>query len=513
MFHEMHGQNRSLAGNTTRRQVLKSVGLLGLAAALSACGATAPASSPTVPAPGASTPKTATTVGSTVTGVATVATTAASAPVAQPTTAAAPAQPTAAAGVGVTTINWFLPLSAAPEIAIWTQFVTRLEAGHPDIKINGSYEAWGNYWTKLETVMAGGAIPDVVWLHYTRLAEWASKDVMSPLDPLLAADKIDPKQYVFNDAMVYQGKMYAIPKDNGINAMWYDRALFQKAGLPDPSFKYSWTDWLEASQKLTVDKAGKVATDPAFNPGATVQWGTVQPQTNSPRGEGFYSWFAALGGKLYSEDQKTTRIDQPESITALQFMADVINKQHAAPAAGAISQPGDPWLNQLIATTWAHHAEEFFYHEQKATFSYDEVYYPQGPNGEPVISGGTTGFAIPKQTKHRDQAWILTTFMTGEEQQKVIVGQHRWAAGRRNIVPMQYDKSYNTENYVKCHVDPLMGNGPQAVAPTSPAALARIEQVWGTALDPVWLGKQQAKDVVPGLKKQIDSLLQQPTRI
>jgi len=78
---------------------------------------------------------------------------------------------------------------------------------------------------------------------------------------------------------------------------------------------------------------------------------------------------------------------------------------------------------------------------------------------------------------------------------------------------MQYDKSYHTENYVKCHVDPLTGNGPQAVAPPSPAALARIEQVWGTVLDPVWLGKQQAKDVVPGLKKQIDSLLQQPTRI
>lgn len=495
-----------LGTKTTRRAVLAALGLTGLAAALSACGGSA------APATGATTPAAATGAQAAPTTAAQPAA-ATAAPASAATTAPAAAQPTMAAAGGVTTLNWFLPLSAAPEIAIWTQFVTRFQAAYPDIKINGSYEAWNDYWTKLETVMAGGAIPDVVWLHFTRLAEWASKDVMNPLDPLLSADKIDPKQYVFNDAMVYGGKMYAIPKDNGVNAMWFNKDMFQKDGLQPPDFKLSWTDWLAAVQKLTVDKAGKSAADSGFNPSATAQWGTVQPQTNSPRGEGFYTWFTALGGKLYSDAMKTSLIDQPEAIQALQFMADVVNKQHAAPAPGAITQPGDPFLNGLVATTWAHHAEEFFYHEQKATFGYDEVYYPQGPSGQVVISGGTTGFAIPKQTKHKDQAWVLTTFMTGEDQQKVIVAQHRWAAGLRSVVPLQYDKSYNTANYPKCHVDPLTGTGPQAVAAPSPAALAKIEQVWGTALDPVWLGKQQVKDVAPSLKKQIDSLLQQPTRI
>lgn len=502
--HRFSSRSRS---TTTRRAVLAGIGIAGLAAALSACGGSA--------APATSAATTALATGGQSATAAPAAQPAATTAAALPAATAAPAaaQPTAAASGAVTTLNWFLPLSAAPEIAIWTQFVTRFQAANPNVKINGSYEAWNDYWTKLETVMAGGAIPDVVWLHYTRLAEWASKDVMSPLDPLLSTDKIDPKQYVFNDAMVYNGKMYAIPKDNGINAMWFNKDMFQKAGLQPPDFKLSWTDWLAAVQKLTVDKAGKSAAEPGFSPSATAQWGTVLPQTTSPRGEGFYIWFTSLGGKLYGDDMKTSLIDQAGSVQALQFMADVVNKQRAAPAPGAITQPGDPFLNGLVATTWAHHAEEFFYHEQKATFGYDEVYYPQGPSGDVVISGGTTGFAIPKQTKQKDLAWVLTTFMTGADQQKVIVAQHRWAAGLRSIVPMQYDKSYNTANYPKLHVDPLTGTGPQAVAAPSPAALAKIEQAWGTALDPVWLGKQQAKDVAPTLKKQIDSLLQQPTRI
>ncbi|HEY8741582.1 MAG TPA: extracellular solute-binding protein [Chloroflexota bacterium] len=218
-----------------------------------------------------------------------------------------------------------------------------------------------------------------------------------------------------------------------------------------------------------------------------------------------------MGGTLYSADMKTSLIDQPESVAALQFMADIVNKQQVAPPSGAIKQPGDPWLNQIVATTWAHHGEEFSYQDQKESFPYDQVYYPQG--SQLVISGGTTGFAIPTQSKQKDTAWTLTTFMTGEEQQKVIVGQHRWGSGLRSAVPLQYAPGYNTPNYVACHVDPLTGKGPQAVAAPSPPALTQIEQIWGTLLGPVWKGKQQAKDVAPTLKQQIDQFLQQPTQI
>lgn len=484
----------------SRRGFLVGIGLAGASAVLvTACSsggggaASTPAagSAPAQAAPAAAgaTPTTATTSSQS-----------------QPNATAAPAS------AGQITLNWFLPLSAAPEIAIWTQFVDRFQKANLNIVIKGSYESWGNYWTKLQTVMAGGAIPDVIWLHYTRVAEWASKDVMRPLDDNLATDKIEPKQFVFDDAMVYKGHMYAIPKDNGVNALWFNKDRFEKASVPLPTFTYKWEDWLTGMKKLTVDKNGKSADQSGFDPMNIAKWGTVQPQATSPRGEGFYIWFYSMGGKLYNDDMTQTLIDQPESVQALQFMADLVVKEHVAPPPGAISQPGDPFLNGLVATTWAHHAEEFYWHEQKTTFKLDEVYYPQGQGGV-VISGGTTGFAIPKQSKYPDQAWVLTKFMTGKEQQAIIIKQHRWAAGLRDMVPEQYDPSYNTANYVPCHVDPLTGKGPQAVAAPSPAALAQIEQVWSSVLDPVWLGKAQAKDVVGDLKKQIDQLLQQKTQI
>jgi multiple sugar transport system substrate-binding protein len=473
--------------------------LVAAAAALSSCGGTSSTSQVSVasttaaaPTPSVAPVVTTATAASATTGTSAIAASAAA------TTNATGAAPKA--NVSQTVLNWFLPLSSAPEIAIWTEFVTRFQQAHPEIKINSDFAAWGAYWTKLEVVMAGGAIPDVIWLHYTYLADWASKNVMLPLDTYLSTDKLDPTQYVFNDAMIYKGKMYAIPKDNGVNAMWFNKAMFRAANVTEPGFQYSWTDWLAAMQNLTVVQGGQ-----------TKQWGTVQPTLNTPRGEGFYSWFASMGGKLYSADMMTSLIDQPESVAALQFMADIVNKQHVAPPPGAIKQPGDSWLNQLVATTWAHHGEEFSYQDQKKSFPYDEVYYPQG--SKLVISGGTTGFAIPKASKQKADAWTLTKFMTGEEQQKLIVAQHRWASGLRSAVPLQYAPGYNTPNYVACHVDPLTGKGPQAVAAPSPAALTQIEQLWGTLLDPVRLGKQQARDVAPALKQQMDRLLQQPTQI
>ena len=325
----MVGTKRSVLGNDSisRRTLLKAVCLAGMSSLMvAACsgGASAPAAAPT------SAPAAAAASAPAAAPTSAPAAAAPAAPAAAPTTAAASsgnAQPqaTAAPATGpAVTLSWFLPLSAAPEIAIWTDFVKRFQTANPNITIKGAYESWGNYWTKLETVMAGGAIPDVVWLHYTRVAEWASKDVMRPLDANLAADKLDPKSYVFNDSMDYKGHMYALPKDNGVNALWYNIDMYSKAGVPVPTFTYTWDDWLTGMKKLTVDRSGKTADQSGFNASDVVRWGTVQPQTNSPRGEGFYIWFASMGGKLYNADMTQSMIDQPESISALQFMADIV---------------------------------------------------------------------------------------------------------------------------------------------------------------------------------------------
>ena len=108
----------------------------------------------------------------------------------------------------------------------------------------------------------------------------------------------------------------------------------------------------------------------------------------------------------------------------------------------------------------------------------------------------------------------MTKFMTGEEQQRLIVRDRRWAAGRTKVVPDQYDPEYHTANYKMCHVDPMTGVGPQAIcSPPAPPALAEIEQAWNSAFDPVWLGKTQIKDIIGDLKKKADELLQRPTKI
>ena len=491
---------------TSRRRFLRFtvLGAMGTAV-LAACGG--PATTPTPPPKPTEAPKPA------------EATKPAAQPTAAPTKPAAEAtkpaaQPTAApakAAAGQIEMNWFLPLSAAPEIKIWEDFVGRFQKANPNITIKGSYEPWNDYWTKLQTVMAGGAIPDVIWLHYTRIAEWASKDVVKPLDDLLVADKIDPKEFVFIEGFKYKGKIYGAPKDNGITMDWFNADMYNKAGVPLPTKNTTYDKALEGWKILTVDASGKNSTESGFNPNRIAQWGTAQLQT-SPRGEGLWTWFKSMGGKLYDADMKQSLINDPDSVAAIQWVADLQAKWKVAPLPGAITDPGDPFRIGKVANGYTHHAMAFFLHDEKRTFKWDEMYYPQGKGGL-VISGGATGFSIPKATKHPDEAWVLTKFMTGEEQQKIIIEQRRWASGLTKLVPIQYQEGYHTPNYLMCHVDPLTGKGPQAEPAPSPAPLAEIEQVWNTAFDPVWLGKAQAKDVVKDLKAKIDELLQRPTKI
>ena len=409
-------------------------------------------------------------------------------------------------------LYWFLPLSAAPEIKIWQSFVQRFQQANPSIVIKGSYEPWNDYWTKLQTVMAGGAIPDVIWLHSTRVAEWASKDVVKPLDDLLAADKIDPKEFVVIHGYRYKGKLYGVPKDHGVRSMYFNVDMFQKAGIPLPMKEMSWDKFLEAAARLTVDQSGKYSTESGFDAKRTAVWGTDMLET-TPRGTVFHIWYTSMGGKLYDADMQHMLIDQPDSIAALQWAADLRAKHRVAPLPGSITEPGSPFRIGKVALAFDHQQMSFFLKDERRTFKWDETYPPQGKWGLYIVCGAT-GFAIPKASRYPDQGWTLTKFMTGEEQHKVIVAQRRWGAGRTKIGPEQYVPDYHTPNYKTVHVDTLTGVGPQAIADSpAPPALAEIEQVWNTALDPVWLGKAQAKDVVKDLKAKIDELLQCPTKI
>ena len=134
----------------------------------------------------------------------------------------------------------------------WTQ-----ESG---VKVRINVITWNEYWTLLEAGASGGEMPDVFWMHSNYSQKFMSNDILLDLtDRIAQSEVIDLANYYEDITELYQydGKTYAIPKDYDTIALWYNKTLFDEAGLSYPDETWTWETLAENAQKLTNSEKGQ----------------------------------------------------------------------------------------------------------------------------------------------------------------------------------------------------------------------------------------------------------------
>ena len=101
---------------------------------------------------------------------------------------------------------------------------------------------WDQYWTLLEAGATGGDLPDVFWMHSNEAERYMRNGILMDLpDRIAASDKLEMEKFPedIRNLYQYEGKTYAIPKDVDTIALWYNRTMFDEAGLSYPD--ETWT--------------------------------------------------------------------------------------------------------------------------------------------------------------------------------------------------------------------------------------------------------------------------------
>ena len=163
------------------------------------------------------------------------------------------------------------------------------EKARPDLKIATESNAWGDYWTKVATLVAGGNAPDVLQMDYRYLVEYARRGTLLPLDPYIPK-VLDIQDFGANNlnSCKVDGKLYGVNLGTNSTATFFDTAALAKAGIPMPEFTWTWDDLLRISTEITKAK-GK-----GF-------WGSM----DAGGGEPAFEVFARSHGKdLYTADGK-----------------------------------------------------------------------------------------------------------------------------------------------------------------------------------------------------------------
>lgn len=212
----------------------------------------------------------------------------------------------------------YMTFSAAPNyLKELDATIAAFEAEHPGIKVTYETAAWDAYFTKLQTLVAAKQAPDAFELNFENFVTYAEKGALADLTPLIAADT-GFSTSVYNPtalaAFAQDGKQYGLVESFSNVVLFYNKDLFDAAGVAYPTADWTWTEELEAAQKLT-------------NAGAGV-WGDFAPIQFWE----FYKTIAQNGGAILSPDKKTVTIDSPQNIETLQWMIDKVSKYKVTPS-------------------------------------------------------------------------------------------------------------------------------------------------------------------------------------
>lgn len=175
----------------------------------------------------------------------------------------------------------------------------------PNITVEPQIVPWADYWTKLQTGVAGGETFDVFWINSASLPVYASKGALLPITQIVGGDGIDTSQFAapLVEMYTYQDVHYGIPRDFDTIALFYNKDLFDAAGVDYPTDAWTWDDFRAAAEKLNNKDSG------IFGAGLQTSWQ-----------ENYYNFIYQNEGKLLSDDMKTCLINEAPDVEAIDFL-------------------------------------------------------------------------------------------------------------------------------------------------------------------------------------------------
>ena len=267
---------------------------------------------------------------------------------------------------------------------------------------------WEEYWTMLEAGAQGGSLPDVFWMHSNESERYMSNDMLLDLtDRIAGSEKIKVENYPSEIWGLYthDGRHYAVPKDIDTVALWYNKTMFDEAGIPYPTADWTWEDMGEAARKLTKPDGS--------------QYGMAIRNDNGQ--SGWYNMVYDNGGYIISEDKKSSGLDHPKTIEALEMFKGWID-EGLMPSAETMAENNETVLFEsgkvAMITQGSWMINEYKNNEYTAA-NCDIVELPKNSTtGRRASIYNGLGWAAAANTKHPDEAWALIEYMGSKEAQE-----------------------------------------------------------------------------------------------
>ncbi len=380
----------------------------------------------------------------------------------------------------------------------FTERARAFEEENPGIIIKEELFPGPEYHQKMEVLLAGQTVGDTFWtvLLSGLYHRYANQGVLLALDDRVAADEYDLGVF-FPESLVaasHQGSLYSLPWicHPGRVGCFYNKQLLADNGLEEPPADGDWTfgDLLEYATVLTQDTDGDGQID---------QFG-MQPGRDP---FSLLVWARASGGELYTEDGMNSLLASEETLSAIQFIYDLIHTHKVAPSPE--QQTSDMFVSGRIGMAQSGYWGQSWKNLIGDRFELGAVPMPKGPAG---VNGSMYEFdpaCIYSGSEHPEEAFEWVKWLANKE-----TGIRIAEAGS---VPGSRADVWEDERLTQFPIHNVFKNIMYNVLPFRGPGNFRgleIRDTYTNGLDPVWLGNDEPANIVPAVSAKLQEVLDKP---
>lgn len=308
----------------------------------------------------------------------------------------------------VTYAYWDTNMTAPFEVA-----AKEFQKQNPDITIELRQVPWDSYFTKLNTQVSSKNAPDVFWLQNNQFPLYANNGALADLSSYAEdSEALAPIPAGQREAFVVDGKTLAVPWQSVSFGLYYNKALFDAAGVEYPTNDWTWDDVAAAAAQITDPGSGR--------------FGIVAPVWGYST---FYQTIYAEGGSIITDDGDDTEIDSAAGIEGIQYWADIVQNGYSPTVEQMAENKGDwqGWFTSdkvAMASTGSWNASAF------AELLGDDLGIVEEPTGTVDTSGYATSANVVSATStHIPAAYEWVEFLASAEGQILLNSQPGAAAG------------------------------------------------------------------------------------
>ncbi|WP_167140575.1 sugar ABC transporter substrate-binding protein [Diaminobutyricimonas sp. TR449] len=361
------------------------------------------------------------------------------------------------------------------------KIVDAFEEENDGITVEVTTLPYADYFTTLQTDLAGGTVADVFDIEFANYAGYQESGVLAELKD------VDTSVYQDSLADAYQtdGTQYALPSSFSNVVLFYNKDLFDAAGLDYPTNDWTWAEEQQAGEALTDAAAGV--------------WGDYQPISYHE----YYKAVAQAGGDFLNQDGTKVAFNSPEGIKAAEWLVGKSGSTMPTAEQGAGTPDFDSGLFAEGKLAMWHTGIWMFGNLADAGFNWDIAVEPG--DAKQASAMFSNAVAVSAGSKNIEAAQKFAEFLTSSETMVDVRLDSGW-----ELPPISDEAkldSYLTKGAPENRQAVFDSLDGVALAPSIGASQAEMQDIVSEELTEAAAGRKTVEEAIASAEERVNAIL------